>query len=899
MGQRFRVSAGLCSLGVAIIALISAIPIAPAAADTTSLAIDRTAYVPNPPGSNDAYLADSESQGGDYGPDPISMHDSASGGQVTYYSFVHLELNGLVGDTISSLQVTVEENLDAEKPADNVQPNVAILDAFPLKTELPAGFSGCQPPPTSGAGAPTPPPCTPPAYDSSFPAVVGKIGQDADGGWSWTFELSSMLPYWQQLNANTGIAIVPDAAATQTAGPFAVALSRAAFVVTATYTTPNTSVPQTLTYQPPVAPPSVVSGNPQGGSTAPTSAAAPSTPRPTSTPHPGTATIVTSPGPAGGGGVPLWLLILVGSLAASVALLAQPVSQALSGGAGLRVGFLGQLRLHPRMFAVAGGLMGWSLAFGAYSGFTSPNAAPVATRSVVHGTTNVPGYSAPDQTATPGGTPASGAPGSGPLAVAPGTVGADVFANQAAQFNPAAANLYNAANDVVGLTNTTVQLCAHAALTFGPAFNIGAGDLNVFWQWVDNPSTDPYPHSPGQGGIWNRRIVLPGTNATDPNASDSTSYNSPGQWGIQFNDDGYQPSKAVQAAQTCQDQAGGDFFLLSGIGFDQIPAVRVWAEQNQMLYIHHIATAEGSQGLRYSFTMLPSVEQIGQQFGQLYLSQDSGLKVGIIERDSSNWIPGVTAFQQVLSQAGQGGNIVKVDQVQNNQGEYQQQITDMEVAGAQVVLIWENALAATNIIEQAQNQQYVPKHWMLFPFNLSLYTEEESGVAPSTLESQQAMIPWPAYTSSAARCNTQSGSGVTRNNGDYDLNVGNSNVLREIQQFESVYASLDPKADMCGDGGDLLFGTWEAWKQVADLLYQCGPDCTRNKVAGLMLNGYDAQVGSNCAVDFRGGDGHHGGGPDDVYGVKQESGQVTGQSGYPPLGWVNEGSLCQTRITSG
>jgi ABC-type branched-subunit amino acid transport system substrate-binding protein len=337
-------------------------------------------------------------------------------------------------------------------------------------------------------------------------------------------------------------------------------------------------------------------------------------------------------------------------------------------------------------------------------------------------------------------------------------------------------------------------------------------------------------------------------------------------------DDGYQPSKAVQAAQACAGQPGGDFFLLSGIGFDQIPAVRVWAEQNHMLYVHHIATQAGTAGLQYSFTMLPTLETVGRQFGQYYLSHLNGLRIGIIERNSSNWSPGLVAFRQVLAAAGEENNIVADDQVTNNQSEYPQQIADMRTAkggGAQVVFIWENALAADEIIQQSSGQGYNPK-WLLFPFNLTLNTLQSSGVDTSQM---QGIVPWPAYA-----CPSQRPAGYFG---------GNTAYQEEVQKFEAEYAQRDPNAQLCGDGGDLLFGTWEAWKQTAQLLVDCGPSCTRDGIAGLMLNGYKSQVGSNCPVDFAGGDGHHGGSGEDLYAT---------EPGPTQRVWHNTG-FCESTIS--
>src|SRR4029077_13623368 len=261
-----------------------------------------------------------------------------------------------------------------------------------------------------------------------------------------------------------------------------------------------------------------------------------------------------------------------------------------------------------------------------------------------------------------------------------------------------------------------------------------------------------------QGGIWGRKVV------------DNT-----GAPGIEYQDDGYQPSKAVTAAQKCQDD--GTFFLLGGIGFDQIPAVRVWAEQHHELYIHHIATQAGSAGLRYSFTMLPTLEQVGVSFGQYYLARDKGLKLGIIYRNSSNWDPGRLTFEKTVRAA--GADVVDEEAVNNNQGDYSTEIVKMQSQGAQVVLIWENALAAEQIIQQSHNQGFAPK-WLLFPFNLTLETLNQANVDTSQME---GIVPWPAYTCKAASLPQY------------------SPYRAEIEKFEAAYRKYDSGANLCGDGG--------------------------------------------------------------------------------------------------
>jgi hypothetical protein len=875
--RRLRVLLGSLLLVFCLVIGVALIPPTVTYAADQAIAVDRQAYVPD--AGPDAYQADALSQGGCSAsqcpaPDPISIHVAAGASQMTYHSLLHLELTAgsiPAGATVSSLVVTLTVSNDPSKPQDNVNTGQAILDAYPLAAEMTASFTGCS----ASTG------CTAPAVDTAGPKVVGKAASDSSGNIvSFSFDVARMLPYWQGHGGHTDFAVVPDVgAATQ---PYSIAFDRTLSGAVATVNAPPASL--TTPNRSGTAP--VIGGGTVGGGGGGSGASAPLTvptaaPATASTPSPAHARPATgsvATGRSGGSsGIPIWLLVLGVSLVAAVALLAQPVSQALSASGGARLGLIRELKIHPRMFAVAATLMAWSTAFSVYAGATGAGTiggsagAPLAANGGAG--QSLPSY-APDTSATPGPTVpgAAGAPGSsggsgGRATIHGSPVGAAAFAGTSGP-RPPEANLFTGADNTVGITDTTIQMCAHAALTFGPAFNIGAGDLNVYWNMVNDPSTDPYPHSVGQGGIYNRKIVQPG-----------------GADGISVQDDGYQPSKAVQAAQACQQQSGGNFFLLSGIGFDQIPAVRVWAEQNHVLYIHHIATQQGTAGLQYSFTMLPTLEQVGAQFGQYYLAHMRGKTIGIIKRQSSNWEPGITAFKAVLAAAGQGGNVKVEDPVTNNQGDYSKQIVDMETAnggaGVDTVLIWENALAADSIIQQAGNQNWVPPSgWLLYPFNLTLYTLNQSASNANEIKGMQGMVPWPAYTSSSARC-ASGGSGITRNNADY------GQYQKEIQKFEAAYAKWDPSANLCGDGGDLLFGAWLAWEQVGDLLLKCGVDCNRDRVAGLMLNGYRAQVGANCAVDFSGGDHHHGGtGGEDLYAVKQ-------QNGGP--GWINTG-YCQTTI---
>ncbi len=839
-GLRRRLRAAGLGLSVAGIAAAAVALVAPAAAEagTQAIAPDRQNYVSD--AGPDAYQANYAMFSGSTGQqDPQDIHVGAAPGQATYHSFVHVELDALPNDaTISSLLLTLHPDNDQinqqetynagttkcpSGQACETDQNFAAMFAVPLKQAYPQTFD----------------PSSPPDHDSA-PKVIGVFHQ-ADA--SWSFELAPLVTYWQQ-HGNTGLAVVPDAANTSVSWEVGFAMAttsvKAAFAPAAgaagtagagvSLTFAGTNGVPAVALPPPVA---------QGLQPA-AQPVRPSTAGPSVVSRPGTSDAAASPATPSGM-VPLWLLVLAVSTTGAAALLAQPVSQALAAAGGFGPAITSQLRLHPRMFGVAAVLLAWSSTFGVY--------ANTAGRPLLgsHGLASSAGASggATGTAQTGAGGAESGTSSTGGPAAGAGSSGAAGGASQLYPNspNPPSANLFTPNEETVGLTDKTIFLCAHAALTFGPAFNIGPADLNVFWQMVDD-----------QGGVWGRKVL-----------------DSSGNPGITYEDDGYQPGKAVSAAQACQDL--NTFFLLGGIGFDQVPAVRVWAEQHHELYIHHIALQAGSEGYRYSFTMLPTLEEVGKQFGQYYLTHFAGKKIGIIERNSSNWEAGSATFKQTLQAAGYGADIVADDYVQNNQGQYAQEIADMSnpTHPADVVLVWENALAAEQIINQAHQQGFKPK-WLMFPFNLTLQTLAQAGVPNSELQNMVGMVPWPGYT-----CKSQRGSDAAF--GPYQS---------EINQFEAAYAKYDNQANLCGGGGDLLFGTWEAWRQIYDLLYQCGRGCTRDKIAGLMLSGYHATIGANCPVDFRNGDGHHGGLPEDLYHV-----DVVNNT---PI-WVTEQPMCQRNIS--
>ncbi|MDQ1704106.1 MAG: branched-chain amino acid transport system substrate-binding protein [Frankiaceae bacterium] len=831
----------LAGISVASMALSGAAA-ASATAGSTAVPVDRQAYVTSLSTTNpvDGTLIDP------YNADPSSIHVAVDGGKELARSFVHVALDYIPAQAAPT-QVTMTLHLTQQSDASNtgtypiynVNPSAAIIEACALTSELPSKFDYTKPP----------------AYDCQHGSAVGKANAAAD---TFTFQLAGLISYWKQ-HGNTGAALIPIAADPSQSWSVAFYKSRAAALVAYSIAAkPKGSGHGKPTPAPTAAPPTTTgssgsgtstgSGTPSGAGNSPSTVTLP----PASTGNGSTAgagpaaqppavAASTPPAPAAAssrrtGGTGLWPWVLAGSIVLAAAAIGAAHRTALLAFARRVVPpGLAAFRAHPRAYSVASAALAWGLVFTSYSVLTAPAGSagqqlagdtpgatvpttPAGGSSAGSGPTS--GTGAPATAGAPGGShPGSsgsltgttggatgggsaGTPASNPAAhefTGPGhyrTInGVPVFFPS--NGGPPVAKLYTGADDTIGLTPSSLRICAHAALTYGAAFNISASDLDVFWSNVND-----------QGGIFGRKVQ---TN---------------------YQNDNYDPGTAVQAAQTCKDW--NTFLLLGGIGFDQIPAVRQWAEQNHELYLHHIATIEGSAGLRYSFSSLPTVEQVGTWFGQLAVKQFAGKKVGILYRQSSNWTPGVDTFKKVLQAAGM--QVVGSYGVTINQGNYTQELAQLHTAGAQVVFAWENALSEIEMIKQAQGQNWHPA-WLVNGFNIITNT------LGSTALDQQLWSPaeWEAYDP-----------------GYYG--GGFASYASEIHEFERQYKKYDSGADLSGDGGDLLFLNWESQKGLYDLLTACGPQCTRNKVAGLLLAGWNKPSPPNCPTNFgRTSDHHHGG----------------------------------------
>lgn len=479
----------------------------------------------------------------------------------------------------------------------------------------------------------------------------------------------------------------------------------------------------------------------------------------------------------------------------------------------------GSVRSNIRPLVVAGAVLTWALAFGLYSmtivpivhdsstslaaGTSAPAAGAPSTGSATPDTS----LAASQQPSSTGATSAGATtPGARRAASAGSKAGP---ANSPASNQPATkvdlgaptnltihdSNLYSGADNTRGITPDTINICGHAPLIYGKVLNTTKEDLLVFWSWLN-----------ANGGIYGRKVT------------------------VDLQDDQYSASQSVPAATACKGQ--NPFFIFGALGSDVIPPARAWAEENKELYLYGFTVKKGSENSRYTFSATISQEELSSLLGDVAVTRFPGKKVGIVYRNSNNFQPGHDAF--IKSVTAKGGKVVADEKVDENQGQYTQTILNLKTAGAEVVFVLEAADAQLNIIEQGKRQQYSPQ-WEVFSFNIQTQTLQGDSLAPPLIGSNLA----PAY-----ECHVY--------DGPY------ASYAAEIKTFEAAYQAYSPNTDLCGVAGDVAWQSWVGFKAMAALLQECGPNCTRNRFAGVMESGYKATIGAACPVDFT-GDAHHGG----------------------------------------
>jgi hypothetical protein len=133
------------------------------------------------------------------------------------------------------------------------------------------------------------------------------------------------------------------------------------------------------------------------------------------------------------------------------------------------------------------------------------------------------------------------------------------------------------------------------------------------------------------------------------------------------------------------------------------------------------------------------------------------------------------------------------------------------------------------MVKQAKAQGYSPT-WLAFPFNLTSQTLGDDAMTPPMI----GLATWPGYSK-----------------GDYGGSF--AAYADDMKLFEAQYRKYRPNTDIGGVAGDLLWLNWIEQKRLVEMLRACGPDCTRNRLAGLLANGYKATTSPTCPLDFSGG----------------------------------------------
>lgn len=400
-----------------------------------------------------------------------------------------------------------------------------------------------------------------------------------------------------------------------------------------------------------------------------------------------------------------------------------------------------------------------------------------------------------EQPTDPDGTPVAGGTGSGGAGSGSGSPGGGTTPGAGAP----TANLFSPATDRIGITDRSIDICSHAALQLGSVFNATAADFTPYWDQVN-----------ANGGVYGRQVRFT------------------------FTDDQYTPQGGTQAAQQCK--ANGAFLMVGGIGFDTAPAVRQFAEQNEMLYLSSFATEADIGRYRRSFSFVPSIERLGLIAGQYAAKQNPGKRFAVVWRNSPNWQGGRDQFRAAVEAA--GGKVVADLPVEKDQGDYTNTILSLKRSGAEVVLGWVNILEFAQLETQAVIQGYRPQ-WVVAGFNLvtdTLGHDIDGSRGPAAI-GVWVTPPFPADPGAS--------------------------YTADIERMRAAYRQHRPQS------ADRLTDThWQFWLFSMGLhrvLLDCGPDCTRNRLAGMLLAGYQVDEAPGCPVDFKRGGGRLGGFSVDIY----------------------------------
>ena len=351
------------------------------------------------------------------------------------------------------------------------------------------------------------------------------------------------------------------------------------------------------------------------------------------------------------------------------------------------------------------------------------------------------------------------------------------------------ANLFSGDANTQGWTDSRITLCEHAGITLASAFGNDPDHFDAYWRMVND-----------DGGVFGRDVNLV------------------------LQDDGYNANQAVQAFDGCN--SANPFFIVGGIGFDQIPAVRQRAEANSELYIYGTATEKGTSGNKYSYSVAPTVEEMGRRFAEATAKYNKGSKVGVLTVNSDGWKGGAETYTARLKQLGM--NVAITREIANNNDVLTSHVSAFEGAGIDFVFLNINALAFTRFVTEADSQGYYPK---LMGWSFNLVTETVGGTM-RRFPNNQGLSVSPVHDPERT----------------YDWT---DEYKRMKAAYVEYYGNDEPN--------DIDWIQWIAMKGFHRMLLDCGSDCTRNKLAGMLDAGYATREKPNCRIDFGRGGGRFGG----------------------------------------